>query len=81
LQPGRGAILRKADDQADEPETEGTVESAVGERAWEVSVPLSALGLSLGDQVGVAVLLAREERSLESIPSDTLHTFALTERA
>jgi alpha-amylase/alpha-mannosidase (GH57 family) len=81
LRPGRGAVLSKTDGRAGWLEVEGTVESAAGERAWEVSVPLSALGLSLGDQVGVAVMLAREGRSLESIPSDTLHTFTLTETA
>jgi hypothetical protein len=81
LRPGRGAILRKTDERASWLELDGVVESAAGERAWEVSLPLGALGLNLGDQVGVAVMLAREGHPIESIPSDTLHTFTLTERA
>ncbi len=79
LLPGFGATLKLASERGSWLEVEAAVESAVGERAWEVCVPLSALGLRLGDEVGVAVVLARDGRIVESIPSDTLHTFTLAE--
>jgi hypothetical protein len=55
------------------------IESAAGERAWEVCVPLSALGLRLGQQVKVAAALAHQGRIVEAIPADTLHAFTLVE--
>jgi alpha-amylase/alpha-mannosidase (GH57 family) len=56
------------------------IESAAGERAWDVCLPLGAFGLRLGETLGVAGALARDGHLVESIPSNTLHTFALTER-
>jgi hypothetical protein len=79
LVPGLGAALKVASERGSWLEVEAAVESVAGERAWEVCLPLSALGLHLGDQVGVAVMLSRDDRLIESIPLDTLHTCTLAE--
>jgi alpha-amylase/alpha-mannosidase (GH57 family) len=79
LVPGFGAVLKLASERGSWLDVEAAVESAAGERAWEVSLPLRAFGLRLGDQVRVAAGLAREGRVIESIPSDTLHSFELVE--
>jgi alpha-amylase/alpha-mannosidase (GH57 family) len=77
LVPGVGGVLKLVNERGAWLEVEAAVESATGERVWEIRLPLSALGLNLGDQIGVAVLLARDDHILASIPSDTLHTFTL----
>jgi len=79
LVPGFGATLKLASERGSWLEVDAAVESAAGERVWEVRVPLTALGLRLGRQVLVAAALAREERIIESIPADGLHAFRLLE--
>jgi len=79
LLPGFGATLKLVSERGSWLEVEATVESAAGERAWEVCLPLSAFGLRLGNRVGVAAALAREGRIVESIPSGALHYFTLAE--
>jgi hypothetical protein len=79
LAPGYGAVLKRVSERGSWLEIDADVESATGERVWEVCLPVSAFGLHLGDQAGVAALLSRDGRILESIPSDTLQTFTLTE--
>jgi alpha-amylase/alpha-mannosidase (GH57 family) len=79
LLPGFGATLKLASERGNWLEIETALESAAGERAWEIRLPLSALGLGLGRQVRVAAALAREGRVIASIPSDTLHSFDLLE--
>jgi len=79
LNPGFGADLKLISERGSWLEVESALESAAGERAWEVRLPLSALGLRLGAQVRVAAALSREGRIIESIPADTLHTFELVE--
>jgi len=79
LVPGFGATLKLANERGSWLEVEAALESAAGERAWEVSLPLSVLGLRLGDEVSTAAALSREGQILEAIPPDTLHTFTLTE--
>jgi alpha-amylase/alpha-mannosidase (GH57 family) len=88
LVPGSGVALKRVGEggswqPVDLPRGDlppGEVESAAGERAWEVCLPLSAFGLRLGGTVGVAVVLARDDHIVESIPSNTSHIFTLTER-
>ncbi len=79
LVPGYGGILKRVGERGGWLEVDAGVESATGERVWEVSVPLGALGLHLGAQVGLAALLARDGHVLESIPLDKLYTFTLAE--
>jgi alpha-amylase/alpha-mannosidase (GH57 family) len=79
LLPGFGAILKLVSERGSWLEVEAAVESATGERAWEVCLPLSAFGLRLGDQVGVAAALARDGHIIEAVPSNALNTFALVE--
>jgi hypothetical protein len=79
LTPGFGADLKLVSERGSWLEVEAAIESAAGERAWEVRLPLSALGLRLGAGVRAAVALSRDGRVIESIPSDTLHTFELVE--
>jgi alpha-amylase/alpha-mannosidase (GH57 family) len=79
LVPGSGAALKLASERGSWLEVEAKIESAAGERAWEVCVPLSALGLRLGQQVKVAAALAHQGRIVEAIPADTLHAFTLVE--
>jgi alpha-amylase/alpha-mannosidase (GH57 family) len=81
LSPGYGATLKLASQRGSWLEVEAALESAAGERAWEVCLPLSALGLRLGGEVRVAAALSREGRVMESIPSETLHDFELAEVA
>jgi hypothetical protein len=77
LSPGFGAVLKLVSERGSWLEIEAALESAAGERAWEVC--LGALGLRLGGQVRVAAALSRDGRVIESIPSDTLHNFELVE--
>jgi len=79
LLPGFGAALKHVTERGSWLELEAAVESAAGERAWEVCLPFSALGLRLGRQVKVGAVLAHEGRIIESIPLNTLHTFTLFE--
>jgi alpha-amylase/alpha-mannosidase (GH57 family) len=79
LVPGVGAVLKLIDERGRWLEVEAALESAAGERVWEVSLPISVLGLRLGGQIGVASALTREGRIIESIPSDTPHSFELRE--
>ncbi len=79
LSPGFGATLKLVSERGSWLEVEAALESAAGERAWEVRLPLGALGLRLGGQVRVAAALSRDGRVIESIPSDTLHNFELVE--
>jgi alpha-amylase/alpha-mannosidase (GH57 family) len=79
LSPGFGAVLKLVSERGSWLEIEAALESAAGERAWEVCLPLGALGLRLGGQVRVAAALSRDGRVIESIPSDTLHNFELVE--
>jgi len=79
LLPGLGAALKLVSERATWLEVEAALESAAGERAWEVCLPLSAFGLRLGEQVGVAAAMARDGHIVESIPSNALHTFTLAE--
>ena len=77
LVPGTGSVLKLVNERGSWLEVEAAIESATGERVWEVRLPLSAFGIQLGDQIGVAAVLARDGHILESIPSDVLHTFTL----
>ena len=77
--PGFGAALKLASQRGSWLEVEAAVESAAGERAWEVRLPFKDLGLSLGSRVGVAGSLARDERIIETIPPQSLHSFVLAE--
>jgi hypothetical protein len=79
LSPGFGAALKLVSERGSWLEIEAALESAAGERAWEVRLPLNALGLRLGGQVWVAATLSRDGQVIESIPSDTLHNFELAE--
>ncbi|GAB4532113.1 MAG: hypothetical protein Kow0063_12230 [Anaerolineae bacterium] len=79
LIPGFGATLKLVSERGNWLEIESALESAAGERAWEVRLPLSALGLSLGSRVGVAAALSRQGRVIATIPLDNLHSFELLE--
>jgi hypothetical protein len=79
LSPGYGATLKLASERGSWLEVEAALGSAAGERAWEVRLPLSALGLQLRGVVRVAAALSRDGRVFESIPSETLHDFELAE--
>jgi hypothetical protein len=79
LVPGYGGVLKRVSERGGWLEMDAGVESAMGERVWEVSVLLSALGLHLGARLGLAAVLARDGHVLESIPLDNLFTFALAE--
>ena len=79
LVPGFGAALKLVSGRGSWLEVEAALESASAERAWEVRLPLSALGPRLGGRVEVAVALAREGRIIASIPSAGLHSFDLLE--
>jgi hypothetical protein len=81
LLPGLGAVLKLASERGSWLEVEAAIQSAAGERAWEVCVPLSALGLRPGQQVKVATALAHDDRIVEAIPADRLHTFTVLEVA
>jgi alpha-amylase/alpha-mannosidase (GH57 family) len=76
---GYGSVLKRVSERGGWLEVDTAVQSATGERVWEVSVPLSALGLHLGDRMGLAAMLARDDHVLESIPPGQLHTFTLVE--
>jgi len=52
---------------------------AAGPRALEFSLPLSDLGLQLGDQVGLVVTLARDEVLVEALPQVGYFSFTLAE--
>jgi alpha-amylase/alpha-mannosidase (GH57 family) len=52
---------------------------AAGPRALELSLPLSDLGLRLGDQVGLVVTLARDEVLVETLPQVGYFSFTLAE--
>jgi len=79
LIPGFGAVLKLASERGSWLEVEAKVESAAGERVWEVRLANKDLGVSLGDQVGVVGALAQEERIVESIPLQSPHFFTLVE--
>jgi alpha-amylase/alpha-mannosidase (GH57 family) len=79
LLPGLGAMLKLVSERGSWLELEAAVESAAGERVWEVSLPISVLGLHLKDQIDVAAALTRDGRIIEAIPSDALHSFRLLE--
>ncbi len=79
LVPGVGAILKLIDERGRWLDVEAALESAAGERVWEISLPIGVLGLRLGDQISVASALTRDGRIIESIPSDTPHSFELRE--
>lgn len=53
------------------------LQSASGERIWEVRLPLSALGLKLGDAVSVGAAIFREHSLLEQLPEETAQRFEL----
>ena len=79
LLPGLGATLKLARGRGSWLEVEAAMASAAGERAWEVCVPLSALGLRLGGRVQVTAALAHQGRIVEAVPADRLHAFTLSE--
>jgi hypothetical protein len=79
LVPGFGAVLKRASERGSWLELDAALESVAGERAWEVRLPLSALGLRLEGEVRVAAALAHEGHIIEAIPSDTTQTFTLLE--
>ncbi len=79
LLPGLGAALKLASDRGSWLELEAAISSVAGERVWELALPIGALGLRLGNQVGVAIVLSRDGRTIESIPPDALHNFRLIE--
>ncbi|MGC8880030.1 MAG: glycoside hydrolase [Anaerolineae bacterium] len=81
LQHGFGAVLKTASPRGSWLEVDAAIESAVAERVWEVRVPCSALGVSLGHRIGVAAALLQEGQILEALPAQSLHYFTLDERS
>jgi alpha-amylase/alpha-mannosidase (GH57 family) len=80
-QLGLVPVLKRASERGSWLELESAIESESGERVWEFSLPMADLGIELGNQVGVAVALARDGDIIESVPSDTVHIIQLTEVA
>ena len=79
LLPGRGAAVRLVSERGSWLEVESAVQSEASERVWEVSVPLTTFGLSLGAKVGVTAILAREGHIIETLPAEAAHKFILAE--
>ena len=55
----------------------GPQATAVGEGVVEIALPLASLGLALGQEVGVLAVLGREDREIERIPVQGVHTVRL----
>ncbi|MGQ9503254.1 MAG: hypothetical protein ACUVSB_14485, partial [Anaerolineae bacterium] len=81
LHHGFGATLKTASPRGSWLEVEGTIASAATERVWEVRVPCHALGISLGDRIGVAAALLQGDQIVEALPIQAFHYFTLTERS
>ena len=53
------------------------VASAVGEKVLEIGVPLQVLGVELGSQINLLLVLSQHGRAVAHLPEQGMHTVSL----